>query len=400
MLAEEHVHAIRTHLQSHANFPLRLSDLEEESNGRYLDHCLVQATGGAPRLLLYALRALHVLKLPLGSVKLIKEAVFERTYEALKEIAIVSQEFLPSKDNDSTMKNFQMLLAFAIQKTKIGVSTAVQVGNKPNTENVARMLRFQPFFLSRDGCTGKKFVLHLPTFHMRAAEEKFGAHALPMLLLSMAGIVAHVVEPWRIFELLAAHLVATIAAMKLAINDGGSDLTWADALPELLGASAIGKKTKFDLGLEPYRLTRVHGKCPDLLEEDPERFMGNGALSPADKSNSADVFHLQRMMSGEGHVVIQSQPKLWVISQVTMSTCRDEVGKSTKRMQSILIIYAATIGSQLIKAMANDVLVLRSWDKSTQAMFVFSVDNVLLWRPVVLEAANAGPDATYENKKA
>lgn len=128
---------------------------------------------------------------------------------------------------------------------------------------------------------------------MCAAEHEYGSHALPVLLISMAGIVAHTVEPWRIFELLAAaHLVATIAAMDLAINDEASIKTWSDALPELLGESVLAKKISFDLGLTPYRLRRVSGKCPDVLENNPEYFMGEGALSPSDKSSSADLCHL------------------------------------------------------------------------------------------------------------
>lgn len=93
--------------------------------------------------------------------------------------------------------------------------------------------------------------------------------------------------------------------------------------------------------------------------------------------------------------MIQSQqPKLWISSPFVMSTCRDEVGKWAKVMSPILIIYAATDGERLVKVMANNVLMLHSWDKGKSAMFAFSGDGGLLWRPVAAKAGDAG----YENK--
>jgi hypothetical protein len=76
MLRAEHVKELRMHLQDKDNceFPLQLRGLDEAAHGDYLDECLVHVTGG-PRLLLYTLRALHVLNIALTS-----RAAIEKRY--------------------------------------------------------------------------------------------------------------------------------------------------------------------------------------------------------------------------------------------------------------------------------------------------------------------------------
>ncbi|MEL7154910.1 MAG: CmpA/NrtA family ABC transporter substrate-binding protein, partial [Pseudomonadota bacterium] len=63
--------------------------LDENENGDYLDECLVEATSGAPRLLLYTLRALQYSRENLDSRANIRKAVNNTAYDLLYGIAVV-----------------------------------------------------------------------------------------------------------------------------------------------------------------------------------------------------------------------------------------------------------------------------------------------------------------------
>jgi hypothetical protein len=68
MLSLKHIAQVRRWLQNHSKVvkPLALRGLRDV-DCNHLDACLARATGGAPRLLLYTLRALHHLRVSLGS---------------------------------------------------------------------------------------------------------------------------------------------------------------------------------------------------------------------------------------------------------------------------------------------------------------------------------------------
>jgi hypothetical protein len=115
-------------------------------------------------------------------------------------------------------------------------------------------------------------------------------------------------------------------------------------------------------------------------------------------SHSADLFHVQRRIDGKGHVLIEWQSKFKVGSQLNMSIVREEVGKAAKKLDTVHIIYSATVGKQLIGAMPDgeyQVLTLRSWNTKAAAVFAFptKASVTLLWRP---PTADGSSDQWYE----
>ena len=85
-----------------------------------------------------------------------------------------------------------------------------------------------------------------------------------------------------------------------------------------------------------------------------------------------------------------------------MSTVRDEVGKASKTVDSVLVIFSATVGKQLAGAMPDSkVLVLRSWDDKTAASFSFanSKSSTLLWRSETCDRWCQFPDLVPSDSK-
>jgi hypothetical protein len=190
MLSPAHIGAVRLHLQDKAKvgLPLELQGLRGEDSG-HLDACLARATGGAPRLLLHTLRALHYLRTPLGSREEIDTAVFETVFTSLRSIGAVSKDFFPSGSDTRTLKTFALLLMFYMQKDKLTAMQSVQFENE--VVPLHRLLRFQPFFLSRgqhDGFSAydSAFTLCLPGYHFRAVDEFFGQNAVVMHVIIAA----------------------------------------------------------------------------------------------------------------------------------------------------------------------------------------------------------------------
>jgi hypothetical protein len=297
----------------------------------------------------------------------------------------------PPSSSESPLKTFKLLLALSMQRTKLTHLTEVKMDGKDVM--VGKLLRFQPFFLSRDHCYSEgEFVLRLPLYHLRAAKEKFGTDAVPMLLIAMAGAAVTATAPWRIFEVLPAHIVAVQSAMIRLLNKN-TVVPWSDALPALLSGSEIAKTAKFDLGLQPFAVYHEEGKCPEVIEDanNIEKYAAmDGCIFPRDVSKSADLFHVQRQLRGNGHVLMEWQSKFFLADGLTASTVRDEVAKSAETLATVLIIYSATVGEQLRGATTDSVLILRSWDDKAAAMFAFS-SSALLWRPA------GDKDASYKN---
>jgi hypothetical protein len=219
-----------------------------------------------------------------------------------------------------------------------------------------------------------------------------------MLLISMAGGTISATEAWRVFELLPAQVMASKAAVSQQLKSKTS-VSWSQALPDLLGNSELAKAAKFDLGSQPFVVHREKGICPAVIENDAEQFVERGgSVLPPDKSQSADLFHVQRRVDGNGHVLIEWQSKFKVGSQLNMSIVRDEVGKAAKTLDTVHIIYSATVGKQLIGAMPDgeyQVLTLRSWSDETTAVFAFphAKSSTLLWRR---PTADGSSDQWYE----
>lgn len=392
MLEVCHLKSVRKHLQdkNRVETPVVLNDLNEARDGDYLDRCISRATGGAPRLLLYTLRALHVFQYQLSSEENIDKAM-DMVFNLLYKMKGVKTEFLPAPDNTSS-RTFKILLALSLQGTKLSTTSTVKISGKAT--QLYDLLRFQPFFLSRvpdnDDAGGNEFKLILPNYHLKAARLEYGSDAVPMLLLAMAGATVRANEPWCILEMLTAHIIATKAAMQTALSRVGKPerqdpTSWADAMPSFFKNSKLAKMAEFNLGRNPYDLHLEHKKLPTEIENDPGKYadMG-GALMPRDKSESGDVFHVQRKIAKYGlhqFVTFDWQPKLIVGTELIMSIVRDESAKCSKTLVTVFTIFAATIGPQLLSQIGhNDVLVLKSWKDDEEAEYVSASDDQLLWR--------------------
>ena len=374
MLSPIHIGDVRRHLQdkTKVKVPLELQGLRAEDFD-LLDACLARATGGAPRLLLYTLRALHHLRLPLGSQTEIKTAVFETVYDNLLKIDTVSCEFAPRTCDASARKEFAFLFAFCLRGDHLTATHEISIDGKQVALHT--LLRFQSFFLSRDEPRPdpSAFTLRLPLYHLKAAERKFSMypHSVPMLLLSMAGETLRLGDAWRVFELLPLHIVAVTAALDSAL--GRQPANWAEALPTLFGNSNVAKRIAFDLGPDPFLVT-VTANLHEFIKCEGASAWKRGALVPVDMSSTADLAHLQQLVEGNGHGVVEWQQKLFVESSLQLAMVRDEVAKCVKDLPAVLVIFAATVGPELceaIDAAEGRVLVLPSWNKKTAAEFVF-----------------------------
>ena len=112
----------------------------------YLDEVLTQATGGAPRLLLYTLRALAYLQCSLNSRAEVDEALII-VYNNISKVNIVCADLLPPGDRADASAHFSYLLALSLAgplERRVLTAYAFQVRN--SKVSVARMMRFQPFF--------------------------------------------------------------------------------------------------------------------------------------------------------------------------------------------------------------------------------------------------------------
>jgi hypothetical protein len=140
-------------------------ELDEDRDSGYLDTCLADATAGTPRLLLYALRALHFSRAPLASRASIHTAVFETVYSVLAGIPVVEHEFhfFPI----SKVAEFKALLDLSARRVPLTLSAEIRV-NGTNVK-LSQLMTWQPFFLSRDGCKDGRFVLRLPRYHLLSA---------------------------------------------------------------------------------------------------------------------------------------------------------------------------------------------------------------------------------------
>jgi hypothetical protein len=195
-----------------------------------------------------------------------------------------------------------------------------------------------------------------------------------MLLLSMTGETLPLGDPWRVFELLPAYIISVRAALNRVL--GQQPANWAVALPLLFGNSDVAKMIAFDLGPDPFFISTVAGrKLPEAIKADAESFVKKGgAVVGIDKSPSADLSHVQRLVGGKGYGVVEWQQKFLLKSKLQMATVRDEVFKCVKDHPALLVIFAASVGQELrevIDTADNRVLVLSSWDEKTAAEFAF-----------------------------
>lgn len=227
MLSAQHVGQVRKHLQE-LNEPIKLAGLTEDLT-KHLDQRLCAATGGAPRLLLYTLRALHYAcvfkEVKLDSEESINLAVNHQVYEILDSVPTVKRELSPSDATDETKRAYGMLLACVLYHKHLHYETKITFGNQEYP--VGRLLKSQAFFLSRDhqNLQPGEFVLTFPEYHLRAMQTEYHT-GVPMLLSCFAGAALPMAEPWRLFEILPAHAMPCQQRWELTIPGIGLGVMW------------------------------------------------------------------------------------------------------------------------------------------------------------------------------
>ena len=140
MLEPEHVSEIRRCLQSRKP-PLVLNGVTDDV-AEHLDQSLCTVTGGAPRLLLYTLRALHYLcvyeGISLNSEAKIDHAVNDRAFELLTSISTVRQELMPAhtdpRKHEMVSNEIALLLAYALYEPFLKYDFVVRVAGGPRIE--------------------------------------------------------------------------------------------------------------------------------------------------------------------------------------------------------------------------------------------------------------------------
>lgn len=350
----------------------------------HLDERLCAATGGAPRLLLYTLRALHYVCLyrhvVLDSREKIEVTIDQTVFELLMASSDLSRELLPSDGTPETKHAFTMMLAFALYQTPLTYEKLVRISSGEVLQ-VGQLLKSLAFFLSRSRTkvSGHQFILDLPQYHLKATRDHLLLTGVPMLVTSMAGAGIRLGEPWRIFEFIPAR-VATLHALLLK---PAPDATWAATMDRWFGGSEIAKKMLFDLGNTPYSCDVI-----DMLAtlKDPVAIEARCNLRTfcvrADKSNSCDGVFFQRLTSGLA-AVLQIQAKLWV-DGFQPAHLLEEVGKvhCPASVYVVLCVLATELGEHLkgcVKRTAKRVLVLSSWSEDLDAVYVMTNEH-LLWQ--------------------
>jgi hypothetical protein len=375
---------VRKHLQE-LKEPIKLAGLTEELE-EHLDQRLCAATGGAPRLLLYTLRALHYAcvfnGIKLDSAESIDGAVNDHVYQLLYSVPTVRRELSPSDAKAETKRAYGLLLACVLYRKHLHYETKIAFGDQEYP--VSRLLKSQAFFLSREhqNLQPGEFVLTFPEYHLRAMQTEYRT-GVPMLLSCFAGAALPMAEPWRLFEILPAHAMAVSAALG---TDDPMSRTWSDVVPAFFADSAIAKRMLFDLGGQPFSIHREE-KLLDVLQDSTslERLCCCGAVVGPDKSNSADMVHIQRLRDDKGRLVVavmEWQSKLLITSDFSMAELADEVNKERGQCPVVLTILCSRFGKILLDILQKQhVLVLQSWSEKESAEFVLPPSGVLYWRP-------------------
>jgi hypothetical protein len=360
---------------------LKLHRLHDVKAGCHLDTVLTKATGGAPRLLLYTLRAMAYLQCPLDSVDAIDSAVFEVVYDKLSNNIDISREFLPD-DTVSAAVHFSYLLALSLAGP-LSITSIVDkkfaVGN--TKASVAHMLRFQPFFLSRQDAGN--VTLELPAYHRRRAHDKFASEGVPMLLLALPQTSLEISARWRVFELLVPHAIAVRAGCARLIKQDDKQ-TWAKALPRLFRESEIAARLDFHLGDNPFKSTTMVVNKEWTEGTVPPMHIADGVVYPPEKASSEDAFHFQHLTKLNDAGVVAWQMKLFDDTPFQMATLATEVGKCMTSISEVFVIACTNYGPELLNVIngADDrVVVLKAWSDGIAAVYSMGGGGKeLLWR--------------------
>lgn len=384
MLSPMHIGEVRKHLQQLPPQPIKLSGLTTPDLEAHLDQRLCAATGGAPRLLLYTLRALHYLctykDLKLNSTQAIDAAINEQVYHILDCVRTVRSEFVPSSGDDIAKSAYSLLLACVLYRKHLRYETELILDSQDYV--MSRLLKSQAFFLSRDhqNLALGEFVLTFPEYHLRAMQSEYRT-GVPKLLSCFAGAALPLSEPWRLFEILPAHAMVVSAALRRDLNGK----TWSEVVPAFFAKSEIAKHVVFDVGREPFSIHREKD-LPAVLQDDERlsKYCCNGAVTGAEKSKSFDIGHVQRYRENGGSrlelAVMAWQSKLWA-EDFNMLDLHGELAKERGKGYVVLTILCTTFGKQLLDVIAaapDRVVILTSWNSDESAEFF--TNGTLYWR--------------------
>eukprot|EP00035_Acanthoeca_spectabilis_P017468 m.366283 g.366283 ORF g.366283 m.366283 type:complete len:975 (-) comp16658_c2_seq37:170-3094(-) len=405
MLTEEHIGEIRGHVTTGVELEKRVNLSLPPRCTSYFDRALKVATAGAPRLLLYAFRALHILrdKVSLTAEKGIDDALDLIFRRLAAEVEDVAREFLPRSSEKPTVA-FNYLFALSLAGTVLKTSEQIVVEGK--NRSIGRLLRFQPFFMSRARADENGFTLHLPKWHEKMAEATLKLNNVASLFFALSTVPIALDAKWRLFELLIPISLACAAALKRLVSASPKS-TWQSEFPDLFGDSELAAKVTFNIGDKPFRLhpaTREDHLIAAVKSNKTNpggvsKYFQNGAVIMPDKSASEDSVYFQ--CTEENTLCIMgTQEKAYDKSTLNMSTVVEESKKGFAAISGVLevlTIFATQIGRELLTAIetqASHVLVLKAWSGDTAARYAFTNHNVLLWR-----SSRSGPWCVFPTKQ-
>ncbi len=382
MFEPKHVGEIRRFLQSRV--PSLVLNGVTDDVAAYLDQSLCAVTGGAPRLLLYTLRALHYLcvyeGVSLDSKANIDHAIYERVFDLINDGLNFGREMVSAglfgEERELRCSEFGLLLSLALFEVPLLFETVLQVPRGPQIE-VGQLLMWHPFFLAHHEKHGNDmFVLTLPLYHLRAMAAKLDG-TLPQWLAGMAAAAIHLHQPWRIFALLPVNPDAIRASFS---SSNWKKATWASVIPEWFGASELAGRMKFSLGTNPFQVIVI-----DMAAKLRKQILArNSASIPVGKDNA---------VSSDGdYGTLRDDTKFFSTHQLRAELCQeglqlgDLVGEFNKIHCPVFVpVVICVITSSLneglnscVLAQTGRVLVLKSWSMTSPAEFALH-ETGLLW---------------------
>ncbi len=372
MFEPTHVGEIRKHLQE-CKTPLVLNVVTDDV-AEYLDQSLCIVTGGAPRLLLYTLRALHFAcvndGISLHSKANIDQAIHKRAFDLINDGLNFGQVLVSSglcgKNGPKTCKELALLLALSLFETSLHFETFVQVPGGPRIA-AGRFFTSHAFVLTHCSMYGHEaFVLTLPLYHLRA----MGRHLvgiLPRLLAGMAAAAIHLDKPWRIFGVLPADT----AAIRASLSHPFYTATWASVIPQWFGASKLAGSMQFRLRKNPFQMIVI-----DMAATfQKQRLFGNRVCVRKRKATSSDEVHFMRPDETKTASMLHEGLQLGdLVCELNKIHCPVHV-------PVVVCIVAGTLSvglNSFVLSQIGRVLVLTSWGMEAQAEFALH-ETGLLW---------------------
>ena len=315
----------------------------------YLDERLQFWTGGAPRLLLYTLRALHHNHSIDVSTRDGLDATLDAAYKVLSSITPVANELFmdPSKD-PGLAEAWVHLMVLAALQVPVTRDTMIRAGRI--SYSIDKLLGLLNVYVSRrPGATTQDnltFCLHAVGLVLRYTREKFVDFRVPLL----------VGDPSFVPGLSPAQLLERLVEQRLIVHaclspDGAR---WADVVPLLRGSKWGSERVVLDRGSPIVSMPQVHSgeQTPVRLHDSESEILARARIPPSTldtalqimrsgriyrprpASSSADTFVKQTRF------LLEIQDKSGVAAGLGLSEVLSEVAKSV-RGQAVLLLFVA-----------------------------------------------------------